>query len=175
MGGTPRPLLSCSAPPTSTPPPPTPTVPPTPTPTPVPTPTPAPTATPTPTAAPVPANTIPADTTDFLRQAAELGLNRTLHQLRGSQRPFDTGSGPGGCAGGRVNQSGSRGAGRRNGRLSECDAGPRPSDGRLRPVLPEIDVADYPLVAEFFRQATEHQRGQKGNPGQPTRESAPAQ
>ena len=41
--------------------------------------------------------------------------------------------------------------------------------------LPEVDVADYPPVAEFFRQAIEHHRGQNGNPGQPTRESAPAQ
>ena len=41
--------------------------------------------------------------------------------------------------------------------------------------LPEIDPADYPLVAEFFRQATEHHRGQNENPGQPTRESSTAQ
>ena len=163
--------------PTSAPPPPTPTptVPPTPTPTPVPTPTPAPTATPTPTAAPVPANTIPADTTDFLRQAAELGLiepyisyaeanGHSIQVLDREAALADESISPAAVA-----LAGEMVA-FQNAMLARAHQ--MESSDRF---LPEIDVADYPLVAEFFRQATEHQRGQRGNPGQPTRESAPAQ
>ena len=162
-------------PPTSTPPPPTPTVPPTPTPTPVPTPTPAPTATPTPTAAPVPANTIPADTTDFLRQAAELGLIEpyiSYAEANGhSTQVLDREAA---LADESISPAAVALAGEmvafQNAMLARAHQ--MESSDRF---LPEIDVADYPLVAEFFRQATEHQRGQRGNPGQPTRESAPAQ
>ena len=157
--------------PTSTPPPPTPppTVPPTPTPTPVPTPT------PTPTATPVPTNIIPADTDDFLRQAAELHLIEAYisykeadgHQIQVLDRE-------GALADESISPATVALAGEvvafQNAMLAR--AYKMETTGQF---LPEIDPADYPLVAEFFRQATEHHRGQNGNPGQPTREATPAQ